>query len=175
MKTRFISLFLSVFVIFLLLPKSGFSQRASAKNNDIAGDFVGYLMPENTFTVQYEWKGTTTQSWVVRGELLFPGTNTSAFGVGGQMRFYILDSRALAGFSVGPAVDVLFFKNNDLGKNIIAFSIGGDIAHKWFFDSFTVEPSFGARFGITGKEVWTSINKYSGIYVVGNVYFGWSW
>src|SRR5438046_1837345 len=166
MKNRFISVFLIVIALLPLLTQSGFSQRASAKNNDIAGDFVGYLMPENTFTVQYEWKAASTQSWVVRAEFLIPGKNTTAFGVGAGMRFYVLDSRALSGFSVGPVGDVLFFKNNDLGKSIVAFAIGGDIAHKWFFDQFTVEPSFGLRFGITGKEVWTSINKYSSVYPV---------
>jgi hypothetical protein len=176
MKTRFSFIFTMLLVVGLFcVPKAGYSQRASSNNNNISGDFVGFLMPENTFTIQYEWKANSVQSWAVRAQYVVPGHNTTAFGVGGEMRFYFLDSRALAGFSVGPVADVFFFKNNDLGKSKVLFAVGGDIAHKWFFDHFTVEPSFGLRYGISSGEVFTSIAKYTTIYPVGSIYLGYAW
>lgn len=176
MKTpRFTAFTFILFISVLqLAPCSGYSQRATSKNNDISLDFVDYLI-KNTFSVQYEWKGNSTQSWTVRAEYVAPGQNTTAFGVGGEMRFFFLDSRALAEFSVGPTVDAYFFKNNDLGKSKILFALGADFAHKWFFDSFTVEPSVGLRYGITGSEVFPGIAIYTGVYLIGCLYLGYAW
>jgi hypothetical protein len=178
MKTRFLAVVL-LFVVssgtIMFAPRNGFAQRATTKNNDISFDFVDYLI-KYTFSVQYEFKASSTQSWAVRAEYILPGQSTTAFGVGAQMRFYIIDSRALAGFNVGPTADVYFFKNSELGKSKILFALGADFAHKWFFDQFTIEPSVGLRYGITSSEVFGSaIPQYTGIYLIANLYFGFAW
>ncbi|MDP4219747.1 MAG: hypothetical protein Q8916_03155 [Bacteroidota bacterium] len=175
MKTRFSFFFLSLTLLgFFFTPTSGYCQRATSKNNDICLDFVDFLI-KNTASIQYEWKGSSTQSWAIRAEYVAPGQGTSAFGVGGEMRFFFLDSRALEGFNIGPAVDAYFFKNNDLGKSKILFTVGADFAHKWFFDQFTVEPSVGLRYGITGSEVFPGIAAYTGTYLIGCLYLGYAW
>jgi hypothetical protein len=176
MKTKFFSGFLTILVLFgvFLIPGSGYSQRASSKNNDIALDVVdGFI--NNTFSIQYEFKSTSTSSFAVRGQFVTAVLGSSAFGVGGEWRFYILDSRALAGFNVGPAVDLYFFKNNDLAKSNIVFSVGGDAAYKWFFDQFTVEPSLGVRLGFTGSDVIPGVTPFTVAHLIGAVYLGWAW
>jgi hypothetical protein len=182
MKTRLsVSFFILLLVSGLLsMPKSGYSQRASSRNNDVAIDFVDYLV-WNTFTGQLELKLNPTSSLLLRAEYVLKNTITSAtngkttaFGFGAAYRFYIIDSRALAGFSAAPAVDVFFFKN--LIRNNILFSIGGDAAYKVFFDQFTIEPTLGARFGITpGGQLPDGESTFTGVYPVVNIYLGWAW
>ncbi|MFI5264386.1 MAG: hypothetical protein ACHQM6_07720 [Candidatus Kapaibacterium sp.] len=175
------SLFLTlIFAGFLISPESAFSQRASSKNNDIAVDFIDYLV-NNTFSGQYEFKSTSTSSFFVRAEYVTKNTGdasgiTSAFGVGVGWRFYILDSRALSGFSIAPAVDLFFFKNSTLSRNNIVFSLGADAAYKFFFDQFTVEPTLGIRNGfVPSNAPPPGENTFSGIYPVVAIYLGYAW
>jgi len=181
MKTgRFASFsFILLFSVLLVMPRSGYSQRASSRNNGIAVDFVDFLV-FNTFSGQYEVKLTPTSSLLLRAEYVIKSATTSgtgsttAFGFGGAYRFYIIDSRALSGFNVAPAADVFFFKN--LIRNNILFSIGGDGAYKFFFDQFTVEPTIGVRFGITpGGQLPEGESSFTGIYPVVAVYLGYAW
>ena len=180
MKTRLSVLLLLILSGISITANNSFGQRATAKNNDIAVDFVNFLV-DNIFTVQYEFKSTSTSSFLVKGEYLTKNTGaatgvTTALGVGGAWRFYILDSRALAGFSIAPAVDLFFFKNNNLSRSNVVFSIGADGAYKFFFDQFTVEPTLGARFGLVpSNNTPPGETTYSGIYPVVSVYLGWAW
>jgi len=175
------SLFLALIVTgFLITPNRAYSQRASAKNNDIAIDFIYYLV-NNTFSAQYEFKSTSTSSFLVKAEYVTKNNGaeagtTSAFGVGLGWRFYILDSRALSGFSITPAVDLYFFKNATLSRNNIVFSLGADGAYKFFFDQFTVEPTLGIRNGfVPSNTPPPGENTFSGIYPVVAIYLGYAW
>ncbi len=182
MKTRrSITFFILLLVSGLFfMPQSGYSQRASAKNYDIAIDVVDYLV-NNTFAGQLELKLNPTSSLLLRAEYVLKSTTTdatngktTAFGLGAGYRFYILDSRALTAFSIAPAADVFFFKN--LIRNNILFSIGADAGYKIFFDQFTIEPTLGARFGITpGGQLPEGEDTFTGIYPVVNIYLGWAW
>jgi hypothetical protein len=182
MKTRrTVSFFVLFLVLGLLsLPKSGYSQRASSRTNDIAIDFVDYLV-WNTFSGQLEIKLNPTSSLLLRAEYVIKSTttsatngNTTAFGFGAGWRFYILDSRALSGFSAAPVADIFFFKN--LIRNNVLISVGGDAAYKFFFDQFTIEPTLGLRFGITpGGQLPEGESSFTGIYPVVNLYLGWAW
>ena len=182
MKTRYFTVLLVLLIISGIFfgTKNSYAQRSTAKNNDIAVDFVNFLV-NNTFTLQYEFKATSTTSFLIRGEYITKNTGTatgvtSALGVGGAWRFYILDSRALAGFSVAPAIDLFFFKNTNLSRNNIVFSVGADAAYKFFFDQFTVEPTFGLREGIVpGTNPPPGENTFTGIYPIVSVYLGWAW
>ncbi len=181
MKTR-LTVLLAVLIIsgIFSAPKIGYAQRTTSKNNDIAVDFVDFLV-NNTFTAQYEFKSTSTSSFLIKALYVTKNTGTatgtlSAFGVGGAWRFYILDSRALAGFSVDGALDFFFFKNTTLSRNNIAFAIGPDAAYKFFFDQFTVEPTLGVRVGIIPENnPPPGENTFSGLYPVASIYLGWAW
>jgi hypothetical protein len=175
----------SLFVVLLLsglffLPTGSYAQRASSRNNDIAIDFVDFLV-NNTFAGQLELKLNPTSSLLLRAQYVLKSTTTSstngkttAFGLGAAYRFYILDSRALAGFSIAPAADLFFFKN--LIRNNVLVSIGADAGYKVFFDQFTIEPTLGLRFGITpGGQLPEGESSFTGIYPVVNIYLGWAW
>src|SRR5436190_18312889 len=57
--------------LFFMKPESGYSQRATSKNNNISVDFIDQFI-KNTISVQYEWKASSSQSWAVRGEYVTP-------------------------------------------------------------------------------------------------------
>ncbi|MEI8134327.1 MAG: hypothetical protein WCH46_04505 [bacterium] len=150
------------------------AQRSSSFNNDISLDFIDQLI-NNILSIQYEFKTSSTSSIAIRAAFVTPVSGSSAFGAGGAWRFYINDSRALSGMSVGPAAEIFFFKNNDLSKNNMVISIGGDFAYKFFFDQFTVEPMIGGRLGFTGTDVIPGVNTFTTLHVVGAVNLGWAW
>jgi hypothetical protein len=176
MKTRFFSVVVSLVVVMaaFFVPKNGYSQRSSSFNNDIGLDFVDQFI-QNVITIQYEFKSTSTSSFAVRGHFVTNVGGTTGFGAGATWRFYVADSRALAGWNVGPAADIYSFKNNDLGKTNILIGIGADAAYKWFFGNFTVEPFVGARIGFTGSDVIAGVNNFSGFHPLAGIYLGWSW
>lgn len=182
-KPHFAALFTILFTSGLfLIPGSSYSQRASAKNNDLSVDAVDFLV-NNTFTLQYEGKMSSTSSFVARIEYVTKNVGTAAspnlttaFGVGAAWRFYILDSRALAEFSVAPAVDLFFFKNTTLSRNSVLFALGGDGAYKFFFDQFTVEPTLGVRIGFApGNNLPPGESTFTGVYPVVGVFLGYAW
>jgi hypothetical protein len=175
MKIRLCSIVILLAVSGLFFaPERGYAQRASAYNNNISVDVIDQLI-NNTISVQYEFKSTSTTSIAVRGEYVTAVLGSSAFGVGGEWRFYIADSRALSGLNVGPAADLYFFKNNGLGKKNVVFSVGGDAAYKFFFDQFTVEPFLGARLGFTGSDVIPGVTNFTTVHLIGGIYLGWAW
>ena len=179
MKPRRFSdlLIIAIIATAITLPSVSYSQRASAKNNDISVDFVNFFV-HTTLSAQYEWKVGPTSSWAARAYFVATGAsnnNTIAFGLGAAYRFYILDSRALSGFTIAPAADIFFFKNSNLGKSKISFAIGGDAGYKWFFDQITVEPVLGFRDGFSGAEVIPGVNNFTSIYFTGSVYIGYAW
>jgi hypothetical protein len=125
--------------------------RPSSKGSVISLDVLG-LAYGHPLTIQYEWRTGPTNSWALRGYFWPTRDNFSAFGVGGAYRIYVADSRALTGLSIAPAADVFFFSNSYADRTAMVIDIGGDLAYKWIFDQFSVEPMFGLRIGIGGSE-----------------------
>ncbi len=182
MKRPFFSAVVSVIVISatIFLPKSGFSQRASQWNNNIALDLLVDYAINNAFHLQYEGKLSSETSFNVRAEYVTkktidPDNPTTALGFGGGFRFYMLDSRALSGFSIAPSVDVYFFKNSGTDRRSVLFAVGADAAYKFFFNQFTVEPTVGARDGFAGSNLPAGEESFTGIYPVVSIYLGWAW
>ncbi len=148
----------AVFGLFVqLAPKSAHAQaRPSSKQNVISIDLLG-LAVRQPLNIQYEFKTSPVNSWALRAHY-WPGRvsvdNWSSFGIGAAYRIFIADSRALTGLSVAPAADLYFFSSTANGDAVgghtstIAW-IGGDIAYKWIFDQFAVEPMLGLRIGYT--------------------------
>jgi hypothetical protein len=181
MKRPFLSAVVSIILVSatIFLPKIGFSQRASQWNNNIAIDFVDFPI-NNVFHGQYEGKLSSETSFNVRAEYVTKSTidkenPTTALGFGGGFRFYMLDSRALSGFSVAPSVDVYFFKNSGTDRHSVLFAVGADAAYKFFFGQFTVEPTVGARDGFAGSNLPAGEEHFTGIYPVISIYLGWAW
>ncbi len=180
MKTRHFASFLLILLVSgtIFFARTGYAQRATAKNNDISVDFIDYLV-NNTFHLQYEWKLTSTSSFLVRLAYVTKSENpgpTTALGAGAAWRLYIIDSRALQGFSVAPAVDLFFFKNTPLGKSNILFSVGADGGYKFFFDQITLEPTLGVRIGFApGNNLPPGESNFTGLYVVPSIYLGYAW
>ncbi len=134
-----------------------FAQRASAQARPnpptqvVSVDFLP-LAYDYPLTIQYELKADPVTSWLFRAHWWpspSPDPSWSGFGVGAAFRFYIADSRALTGLSVAPAADLFFMNQTEFGttRSAICFNIGGDIAYKWIFDQFAVEPILGIRVG----------------------------
>jgi hypothetical protein len=147
------------FVLLVLLAVSFSASRSYAQARPspatqvLSVDFVplaiGYPL-----SFQYEYKADPVTSWLLRLHY-WPGlaASWSGFGFGAAYRFYIADSRALTALSVAPAADLFLFHQSELENNsgtrsAIAVAIGGDLAYKWIFDQFAVEPIVGLRYGI---------------------------
>lgn len=145
--------------------------RPSSKGSVISLDVLELAL-QGPLSIQYEWKTSPVNSWALRGYFWPTRGDYSAFGVGGAYRFYIADSRALTGLSVAPAADVFFFNSSLLSKTATIFEIGGDLAYKWIFDQFSVEPMFGIRIGFGGAE---SVTYATGFLPVLAVNLGYAW
>lgn len=126
--------------------------RPSPATQVVSVDFLplAYSYP---LTFQYEFKADPVTSWMFRLHY-WPSPSSdgtwSGYGLGAAYRFFIADSRALTGLSVAPAADLFFFHQTLFGssqRTAICFDIGGDIAYKWIFDQFAVEPLLGLRIG----------------------------
>jgi hypothetical protein len=118
--------------------------------------------------LQYEWRLTQDNSIALRAALLPAYAGVSGFGVGGSYRFYVADGRALTGLNVSPGIDLVLLSAGNASYQTIG--IGGDLAYKWIFDSFGVEPYFRLRQNFAGSEGY-----YAGLdYGVG-VYLGYAW
>jgi hypothetical protein len=136
--------------------------RASNKTQVISVEPLGLFQDGNFLSVVYEWKASSTNSYFLRARL----SNISYYtglGIGGGYRWYIADSRALTGLSVAPVAEMVFYSSSELNKSSFVFGIGGEIAYKWIFDQFAVEPGFGVTIGFGGDNVayYTKTRPYA--------------
>jgi hypothetical protein len=58
---------------------------------------------------------------------------------------------------------MVFYSSSELNKSSFVFGIGGEIAYKWIFDQFAVEPGFGVTIGFGGDNVayYTKTRPYA--------------
>jgi len=126
--------------------------RTSTKTQVVSVEALGLFQNGNILTVQYEWKTAPTNSIHIRGRFSTDGLYTG-FGVGGGYHFYIADSRALTGLSVTPVAEIWFYNSTDLNSSTMKLGIGGEVAYKWIFDQFSVEPGVGLNIGFLGDDV----------------------
>lgn len=118
--------------------------------------------------LQYEWRLSQDNSIALRAALLPAYAGVSGFGLGGSYRFYIADGRALTGLNVSPGLDVVLLSAGEASYQ--TFGIGGDLAYKWIFDSFGVEPYLRFRQNFAGSEGY-----YAGADLGIGVYIGYAW
>ncbi len=156
-----------VFFVVLAVASFGFVSHARAQARPsphtqvVSVDPLGMAL-NGPLMFQYEWKTGPVYSWAVRA-FYWPSRAASsgsvsdqwsAFGLGGAYRIYIADSRALTGLSVAPVANVFFFHGSELGRSGISVWVGGDIAYKWIFDEFSIEPiiELAIGFGPQGAQ-----------------------
>jgi hypothetical protein len=172
---------------FAVLGLFSFTSTASAQarpfpaDNAITMDFfqlvnlkIGSKLKGQNLNVQYEYKLDQASSIAGRA-VLYPDhySGASVFGFGGTYRFYIADSRALTGMSVGPGAD-LFIASGDNDSYTI-FGLGGDFQYKWIFSGFVVEPSFMLRQLFAPDEISTPGGDASGLYWRLRANVGYAW
>jgi hypothetical protein len=148
-----VAAFVLLALTFGLSPSSVLAQaRPSSKTNVLSLKVLGAIRNYPT-EINYEWKADSKSSWLARLEYWNLSDLYTGFGLGAQYRFYIADSRALTGLSIGPEAEIFFLSpSNSAYKSYTIVAIGGDIAYKWIFTDFAVEPFLGVRFGIGGSE-----------------------
>ncbi len=145
--------------LFFTASRARAQARPSPATQVVSVDLLPLVTGLGPMAFQYEYKVDPVTSWELRF-LIWPyGTDASGrdwtgYGLGGAYRFYIADSRALTGLSVAPAADLIFFHSTiEIGgksqsdKSATCFDIGGDLAYKWIFEQFAVEPMLGLRIG----------------------------
>ncbi len=143
---------LSIFALGAFTTNTFAQARTSTKTQVLSIDALGLFQDGGFFTAQYEWKTSPTNSVHIRGIFSTYLTYTG-FGIGAGYRFYIADSRALTGLSVAPVAHIFFYNSSDFNKSTTAISIGGEVAYKWIFDQFSVEPGLGLQIGFLGENV----------------------
>jgi hypothetical protein len=122
------------------------------------------------FWLQYEHK--LEQESSIAGRFVFFNDigDATLIGFGGTYRFYIANSRALTGMSVGPGLDALFLSVGD--QSYTAFGVGGDFSYKWIFGGFVAEPSFMLRQFFAGSE---GVSSSVGLYWRIRANLGYAW
>jgi hypothetical protein len=176
--TKRYSTLLAVCFVLIASASTIFAQaRASAKTQVISVDALGLFQGGGFISAQYEWRTAPTNSIHIRGifSKYDAGANDtySGFGVGGAYRFYIAESRALTGLSVAPVAHIFFFSST-FGRHTTALSIGGEVAYKWIFDQFSVEPGLGVQIGLAlGENV--GINFLTKTRPYAQVHLGYAW
>jgi hypothetical protein len=144
--------------------------RPSPATQVVSVDFIP-LVIDYPMTLQYEFKADPVSSWVLRLHF-WPGLSAdyTGFGFGAAYRFYIADSRA-------PAADIyLFHQSAQLGgtgsRSAVGIDLGGDLAYKWIFDQFAVEPIVGLRFGFGSS---TTPSALTTIWPIIGCSLGYAW
>lgn len=143
-----VAIFACIALSVVFAPNTYGQARTSTKTQVISVDALGLFQSGNILTVQYEWKTAPTNSIHIRGRFSSSSAvgGYTGFGIGGGYRFYIADSRALTGLSVAPVVEAWFI-NHEVYESSSALGIGGEVAYKWIFDQFSVEPGVGIGIG----------------------------
>ncbi len=126
--------------------------RPSAKSSDLSIGLLSLVIPPDFVLLQYEFRNGPVNSIALRAGFIPGYVGYTGLLIGGAYRFFIADSRALTGLSVAPAADIFFVSNSILNRSSASFDLGGDLAYKWIFDAFSVEPIVSVRIGIGGSE-----------------------
>jgi len=173
---RRISFVATVVLCFVLAANTNtYAQaRASAKTQVISLDPVGLFLPGHEVRAQYEWKASPISSWFVRGiygSVSVGGLDNSGLKIAGGHKFYILDSRALTGWSVAPVVGAYFWTTQNASSEQF-ISLGAEGSYKALIsEAFSVEPFVGVAIGFLGDQ----ISYLTTARVYGGIFLGYAW
>jgi len=168
-STSFVVLVVAALTLFFNVSDSYGQARPTSKNQAFGIDFAGYFQAGKEIHAQYEWKASPVNSWFARA-LFGSVSGYKGLGVGGGYKFFIADSRALAGLAVAPAVLAYFWSHEYLDSEIF-FSLGGEVSYKHIMDDFFVEPLVGFGIGFGGDY----ISYLTKVRVYLNILIGYAW
>lgn len=157
------------------------SQAASGYHNAVSIDFVDYLIFKQLFAT-YEYQLSASNS--ITGILgyynydygLYNDLKYSEITVGASYRWYLkglIDDKKkpIEGLSVAPYALVSFGSfSNPYFTSGTYFSIGGEIAYKWVFDSWVVEPIFRLNMPINKIK---GFSQYRSLFLGVNLGYAW--
>ncbi len=153
--------FAACLIALALTSVPGQQAQAQARDHSISADPLGLAFGMLNATYEQRVGGTT------------------AFGFGGSYRWYfnLNDGKSpLEGLSAGPAVTIGFWDyggykifNESYGGTSIA--IGGELAYKWIFNQFVVEPILRVNFNVTDVSGLGSTYRGYGL----GVNLGYAW
>ncbi|MBI5325257.1 MAG: hypothetical protein HZB41_08310 [Ignavibacteriae bacterium] len=142
---------LIIAVIALAIPtKSTYAQY----NNAISANPIGLAF--GLFNATYETRVSANNSFTVSG-YYWKLLDWTAFGFGGSYRWYLKlltdNKKPLEGLSAGPAIALGFWKWDGPYGSLVydggtSIAIGGEVAYKWVFDGFVVEPIINIMFNV---------------------------
>lgn len=137
-------------VAFLTISLSDtFAQRVVRKyNQSISANPIGLAF--GLFNATYEQALNAENSFTV-GANYWGYAGWTAFGISGSYRWYLFQDseKMLKGLSFGPLVSFgMWGYENDTYANSTSLSVGGEIAYKWVFDGFVVEPNAQISFNV---------------------------
>ncbi len=124
---------------------------AQARDHSITADPIGLAF--GLLNATYEQRVGNANSFTVFGSY-WSYSEWTAVGFGGSYRWYfnLNDGKTpLEGLSAGPMISVGFwdwggpFASFDGGTSI---AIGGELAYKWIFNQFVVEPILRLNFNV---------------------------
>ena len=132
------------FLVVLTLSALPNRTQAQAYSKSIGADPLGLAF--GLFNATFESKISSTNSFTLFGSY-WTYVDWSAYGFGGSYRWYFDlndGKRPITGLSAGPFASVGFWTWG--GPSYIdysggtSFAIGGEVAYKWVFGGFVVEP-----------------------------------
>ena len=140
----------------LSLPSKGVY--AQSYNNAISANPIGLAF--GMLNATYESRLSAVNTFTISG-YYWKIVDWTAFGFGGSYRWYLKllqdNKKPIEGLSAGPALAIGFWKwDGPYGSTLdggTSIAIGGEVAYKWVFDGFVVEPIITIMFNaasITG-------------------------
>lgn len=168
--------FAACLIALALTSVPGQQAQAQARDHSISADPLGLAL--GMLNATYEQRVGSTNSFTVYGSY-WSISDWTAFGFGGSYRWYfnLNDGKTpLEGLSAGPAVTIGFWDfggykifNESYGGTSIA--IGGELAYKWIFNQFVVEPILRVNFNVTDVSGLGSTYRGYGL----GVNLGYAW
>lgn len=147
MKRGFLLIAMVAFLTISL--NDSYAQRVVRKyNQSISANPIGLAF--GLFNATYEQALNAENSFTV-GAIYWGYAGWTAFGVSGSYRWYLFqdNEKMLKGLSFGPLVSLgMWGYENDTYSNSTSLSVGGEIAYKWVFDGFVVEPNAQISFNV---------------------------
>jgi len=153
--------FVTVFIALVLVSFLSNTTRVEAQSysKSISANPIGLAF--GLFNATFESRIGANNSFTIGGYYFSFATNWKAYGFGGSYRWYFDlndGKRPLQGLSAGPAILFGFwsydhpsydpygvYSNYDGGTTV---AVGGEVAYKWVFGGFVVEPIFTLNFAV---------------------------
>ncbi len=157
------SLLACFMIAIALIIGSASGLKAQSYHHNISADPID-LLATHVLNATFESQLSAKNSYTIFGSYYSDdiGWGTwKGYGIGASYRWYFkigdIVNKPVQGFSAGPFAKLFYWKFDVEGNHIdtydngATFVIGGEVAYKWVFDGFSVEPII--RLGINIKDV----------------------